>query len=97
MKFTFKTEHPTGAYCSFFPSSHIIKIKKKQVGSITDKAWNIRLMVLKDDINEDGNPNCEWRWITLGKQSNSLQEAKDWLNENFTAINERYKLAPSEE
>jgi len=92
MKFTFKTEKPTGRYRCFFSESHDIKIKKKKVGSIVDRTWSIRLMVLKDDIMEDGNANCEWKWITLKKQSASLQEAKDWLNENFISLNEKYKI-----
>jgi hypothetical protein len=92
MKFTFKTEKPTGRYRSFYRKNHDIKIKKKKVGSIVDREWKIRLMVLKSDINEDGNPNCEWKWITLKKESASLQEAKDWLNVNFISLNEKYKI-----
>ena len=92
MKFTFKTEKPTGAYRSFFPEYHSIKLKKAHVGSIVDKDWRIMLMVIKDDIGEDGNPNCEWRWITLNKESTSLQDAKDWLNHNFDSITKKYKL-----
>lgn len=92
MKFTFKTEKPTGRYRSFFSESHDIKLKKMKVGSIVDITWQIRLMVLKDDINEDGNPNCEWKWITLKKESASLQEAKDWLNVNFISLNQKYKI-----
>ncbi len=92
MKFTFKTENPTGRYRSFFSKSHDIKIKKKKCGSIVDRTWKIRLMVLKDDIMEDGNANCEWKWITLKKESASLQEAKEWLNKNFVSLNEKYKI-----
>jgi len=69
MKFTFKTEKPTGAYRSFFSENHYIKLNKKQVGAIADRTWKIRLMVFKDDINEDGNANCQWKWISLKKES----------------------------
>ena len=97
MKFTFKTEKPTGRYRSFSSEYHIIKMKKYTVGTITDRDWNIRLMVLKDEINEHGNPNCEWKWITLKKQSASLQEAKDWLNVNFISLNQKYKIVGTED
>jgi glutamine synthetase adenylyltransferase len=96
MKFTFKTEKPTGRYRAFDSDDHHIKLNKKRVGSIVDGEWTIRLMVLKSDINEDGNPNCKWKWITLKKKSASLQEAKDWLNENFFAIIEKHRIIYSD-
>jgi hypothetical protein len=93
MKFTFKTEHPTGRYRSFFSSNHERKLKKKVVGSIGDKSpHEIRLRVKKKDLMEDGNPNCEWKWIKLKKESESITEAKEFLNVNFKIINEKYEL-----
>jgi hypothetical protein len=92
MKFTFRTEKPTGRYRSFGNDGHIIKIGKNEVGLIADESWKIRLMVVKNDPMEDGNPNCSWKWITLEKESSSLQEAKDWLNANFDALNNKYKI-----
>ena len=92
MKFTFKTEKPTGRYSSFFPRTHYIKLNKKEVGLIVDITWDIRLMVYKSDILEDGNPNCDWKWIKLKKESETLQEAKDFLNNNIDAILNKYKL-----
>ena len=68
------------------PHDYVIKLNKKVIGSITDEEWKIRLMVMKDDINSDGNPNCTWKWITLNKRSKSLQEAKDWLNEHADSL-----------
>jgi hypothetical protein len=49
-------------------------------------------MVVKDDINEDGNPNCTWKWITLKTPHETVDDAKRWLNLNFEAINKKYKL-----
>jgi hypothetical protein len=93
MKFTFKTEKSTGRYSAFYPDNHYIKLNKKQVGKISDKKpYLIRLSVVKKDINEDGNPNCKWKWITLKKESKSLQEAKDFLNETIEAIMCAYEL-----
>ena len=36
--------------------------------------------------------NCPWRWITLARENKSLQEAKDFLNNNFKAITEKFKI-----
>ena len=92
MKFTFKTEKSPGSYSSFFPHTHFIKLKKNIVGKITDRKWIIRLMVVKSDIIEDGNPNCKWKWVELTQKSNSLQEAKDWLNEHCDELQRVYTL-----
>jgi hypothetical protein len=91
-KFTFKTERPTGSYASFFPNHHYIKLNKKHCGSISDKDWSIRFMVYKDEINEDGNPNCDWRWVTLVYKPTSLDDAKRYVNEHFATITETLKL-----
>jgi len=93
--FTFKTEKSTGRFRSFYPDHHYIKIKKSKVGTISDEhPHKIRLAIFKDDINEDGNPNCEWKWITLKKESESVKDAKEWLVKAYTAITEKYKLYP---
>ncbi len=94
-KFTFKTEKPTGSYRSFFPNLHYIKWNKKEVGDIDDKnPHTIRLKVYKSDINEDGNPNCLWKWIKFKKQFESVQDAKEWLNspEILEAIQTKFRL-----
>lgn len=95
-KFTFKTEKSKGPYSSFFPCQHYIKLNKKIVGTITDDEWKIRLKIYKDENNTDDNPNCKWKWITLVRVSSSLQEAKQFLNDNFEAITEKYKLYSTE-
>ena len=92
-KFTFKTEKSTGRYRSFYPDTHHIKLNKIECGLIADKKpYKIKLQVIKDDINKDGNTNCNWEWITLQKESETLEEAKNFLNENFEAINNKYKI-----
>ena len=92
MKFTIKTEHPTGEYRSFFPSTHYIKYKKKVCGQIVDNTWAIRLMVKKSDINEDGNPNCEWRWLQLGVVLDSSESPKEFLNENIDTLFGKFNI-----
>ena len=94
-KFTFKTENPTGRYKAFNNSSHIIKLNNKEVGSIVDKTWEVRLMVYKDA--PDSNPNCNWKWITLVKKLGSLEETKTWLNTVADQLISRYKLRTDEE
>jgi len=92
-KFTFKTERSSGRYASFYPDSHQIKLEGHVVGSIGDmEPHKISLCIIKKDINEDGNQNCPWKWITLKHKSKSLQEAKDFVNEYFGAITNRYNL-----
>jgi len=92
MIFTFKTEKPTGQYKAFFPNYHYIKFKKRKCGQIIDNTWNIKLTVIKEDIMEDGNPNCKWKWITLKKKFESLQEAKDFLNTYIEEIMKKFNL-----
>jgi hypothetical protein len=98
MKFTFKTEHPTGRYRSFESDHHIVKFNKVEVGSILDgHPFTIRLMVVKQDINEDKNPNCSWKWIRVKKEFESLVEAKTWLNDHVEEITSHFKLVDRED
>lgn len=91
--FSFKTEKPTGKWKAFDKNRHVIKYKKHEVGAIDDdKPHKIRLMVMKNETITDNNPNCAWKWITLKKDSESLEEAKTFLNQNFDAIVQKYTL-----
>jgi hypothetical protein len=93
IKFTFKTHRETGSYAWLHKPYHKVFLNKNEVGSIEpDKPHKIRLMVMKKDILEDGNCNCEWKWITLKRESESLQEAKDFLNENIDVILTKYTI-----
>ena len=86
-KFTFKTHHPTGRYRSFDHDYHDIKYNKVVVGSIANELpHKISLQVMKDDIMEDGSPNCKWKWIKLKKEFTSVEEAKKFLNDNVDAV-----------
>lgn len=93
MGFTFKTNKSTGKYRSFYPDIIDINLKRKKVGYFYDREpYKINLMVVKDVINEDGNPNCAWKWITLKHQSNSINDCKKFLNDNFDGIIENLNL-----
>jgi len=93
-KFTFKTEKPTGRYRSFYSSSHHIKLKGFEVGSINpEKPFKIRFMVMKNGTTiTDDNPNCKWKWITLKHESETLEAAKEWLNANIEGIKKNWPL-----
>lgn len=94
-KFTFKTENPTGKWKSFDNPIHYIKFNKTVVGNISlneQEIYQIYLMVIKKDINEDKNPNCEWKWILLKQESQTLDFSKEWLNENIDLILSKYTL-----
>ena len=49
-------------------------------------------MVMKKDILEDGNPNCEFKWIRLKRESETLDDAKTFLNENIDVILTKYTI-----
>lgn len=86
-KFTFKTIKPTGRYKSFSSPDHEIKLNGVRVGSINNSPNHIiTLMVLKKDINEDGNPNCVFKNVRLTVKNDTLQGAKDYLNNNFQRV-----------
>ncbi|GJQ43855.1 MAG: hypothetical protein JETCAE03_33530 [Ignavibacteriaceae bacterium] len=91
-KFTFKTEKPTGKWRSFHQPTHYIKLGREICGHIDPENFTISLMIIKNDINEDSNPNCSWKWIRLKKESKTLQEAKDFLNENIEVLLSKYNI-----
>lgn len=96
-KFTFKTTKPIGRFASFDTAYHEIKLAGKCCGTIGVEApHKVRLMVMKTEKFTDSNTNCPWTWIKLAKENATVQAAKDWLNENFASINEKYTLYTQE-
>lgn len=95
-KFTFKKYIPTGRFRSFEEECGDIKLNKVTVGSITeqreDGKYRIGLMVLKEDIMEDGNPNCVWKWIWLKYKGTSWNDAKSFVNTFYKEIQEKYNI-----
>ena len=92
MKVSFKTEKPTGKWAWTQSPFHYIKVDGVEVGVIVHNTWRIRLMVKKEDINEDGNPNCHWKWIQLKKENSTLDEAKNFVKNSMSIISEKYKF-----
>lgn len=92
-KFTFKTEKPKGKYKSFDEDCHYIKLNGHEVGTIDAKSpFLIRLQVMKTDTITDNNPNCAWKYITLAKESESLDDAKKFLNDNINTITSKFTI-----
>jgi hypothetical protein len=75
-----------------------IKINKIVVGEIVENRRDrseeikIKLMVIKSDIMEDGNPNCIWKWITFKKTFESEELAKIWFKENIEGIMGKWNI-----
>ncbi len=73
-----------------------IKLKDIEIGMFGRRHFrdkiDIRFQILKDDIMEDGNPNCEWKWITLKYHPTSIQETKDFLIKFSKDIQDKFKL-----
>ena len=89
--FTFKTNKPTGRYHSFYPNTYEIKLNKISVGLIDSEfPYKIKFRIIKKDINEDGNKNCEWKWITLTRKNDSIYSAKEFLKNNYYKIIENF-------
>ena len=97
MKFTFKNEK-LSPYSSYLKHT-TIKLNRKECGSIweknissTENEAEIRLMIVKNDKINDGNPNCSWMWITLKNKFASTDEAKQFLHDNIDKITQKYTL-----
>lgn len=92
--FSIREIKPTGKWKSFSESEYQVKLDKQIVGELVyKKSFKVRLMVIKKDINEDGNPNCIWRWAILKtSELKTKEEVKSWLNENATAIIAHFNL-----
>lgn len=72
-----------------------IKIKKMMVGIIVAPSWTskhngfkARFMIVGNDKNE----NCDWRWITLKKETDSDSEMREWLKTVYEQIVKNYEL-----
>lgn len=73
-----------------------IKLGKKFVGSISYNrklgCFKVVFSVLKKELMEDGNPNCDWRNVRLTAKFSTLEAAKTWVLANQKTIQEKYNL-----
>lgn len=98
MKFTFKKED-VGPWDK---GATRLKLKRKVCGQLYEVSaglWRVGLMVVKKDINEDGNPNCEWRWVFFPARFESEAAARQWVNNPATikAIQEKFTIHTQDE
>lgn len=96
MKFTFKMN-----YERYRPKYYHIKFKKKWCGSFdttfSGQIDKIRFMIDKDEKFNDSNPNCSWMWISFDVDFKSVDECKEWLNNNIEMLFKKYKIHCLEE
>lgn len=89
MKVTFKKNKPYK-----WDTFHIITIKidGKRIGEIQVDRYRIviRMTIIKDDINSDGNPNCTWKWIQFKYNPTDEEDAKKWIISNMDVLLTKY-------
>jgi len=95
MGFTFKNDKEKGRAGFGAEERVILKIKRMEVGTISGHGWfskdnyfRIRLQV----VNNDHNNAVKWSWITLNPKKESMAEAKEWVNENYDKIRQKYDI-----
>lgn len=88
-KFTFKTIKATGPYRSFYRDSYDIKLGGIVCGSIFESQLGVyRVSIRVKDANSSGG----WRNATLKARFNTVQAAKDALNESFDSITQAWEI-----
>ena len=58
----------------------------------TTHSWKVRFSVVKKDIGEDGNLNCDWKWIKLKKEFETEPEAREAVKKALPKIIETYEF-----
>lgn len=96
---TFKKQAKgTGLSAVGHPKQNIdIKLDKKRIGTIyapnwQQGKWEVSFAIKKKDIMEDGNPNCEWRWVNFKENFYTDFLAKEFVKEMFDKINSTYEF-----
>lgn len=100
MGITFKREpKETGLYAIGNSTPGVnIKYNKKWFGYITPPSWqhhgwDVSFMVYKDNIMEDKNPNCDWKWVYIKQKFETEEEARQYMKDHekeITAMNLRF-------
>ncbi len=85
-----KDKSPTGLASIGWRPGYDILYKRGKIGDLQETVkysdlYKIRFTVIKEDINEDGNPNCSWTWKTYTKGL-TMDEVKKYLENNIKAI-----------
>jgi hypothetical protein len=81
-----------------------IKLNGKNIGLIKAPNWRndnnmykVGVTIIKEDIMEDGNSNCNWKWIWFNAGFASPEKAKEWVGEWIEKIVEKYNLYSDED
>jgi hypothetical protein len=95
--FTFKRgPRPTGlnAVAHPHPDSDIL-LNRMVVGHIShsrqDNMWAVRFMIEKPE-----HENCSWSWITMKARFEREEQARAWINEKESQIQQKFELHPME-
>lgn len=97
MAFTFKkVKKQTGLASIGEPTRFEIKFKKNIVGEIRSPFWHE-----KDETDYQINIKVEgesgFKWLRFKNRFKSSEEAKEWLNENFYNITNKFTLYLNQE
>ena len=93
MKFTFKKYIPTGRYKSFELKYTDIKLKKKVIGHISElrdsHKYRVSFAIKKEKTKKDPAP---FKWVSFKKQFDTEKEARDFVNDDPQAIQDKLDL-----
>lgn len=98
---SFKKEpKETGLAGVGYPNPNVyIKLNKKKIGYISAPNWTssedvykIRFSVVKKDILEDGNPNRNWKWITLKASFKSEEKARAHVKKIISLVSSLHEF-----
>lgn len=96
-----KGPRPTGLAAVAYPyATTEIKLGGKVIGIISPTRvavggnWSVGLRVKKTE--DDGNPNCAWRWAWF-KARPTEEAARKFLLDNWEALAAKYEIVPEED
>ncbi len=101
IKLTFKKhKRITGLAGVGYPYQNVdMKINGKIFGTIhspnwnsTDNKWRITVSIIKNNIMEDGNPNCNWMNILLKMKFEDENSAREWMKSHIDKIINKWNL-----
>jgi len=92
MDFTFKKYKREGKYRSFQKRSTYIKLKKQQVGLISETEngeYKIKFAIKKERTKKEPSP---FKWVTLKKTTATENKAREFVKKFSKEIQEKYDL-----
>lgn len=95
IKFTFKKIINSGHFRAFQKEFYYIKLNGAAVGNIfqgNNYFFYILFHIVKNEKNNDRNPNCDWMNIILKRSFSTVNDAKIFINNNAELICKNYQL-----